>query len=158
MTVTATPQLTPAVGTGKPITVTIPAGGASLVRWNLQRARQRGYTQMDRPRTLGRRQGQRHGDREPAGRPGRAGRGLGREPLACRRRQSPTIAAPAGALPGGWVDVALSDTLAPGLEGVRRYMTYYPYNCFEQQLSRLVAIGDKGAWTGAGGGDPDLSR
>ncbi len=26
-------------------------------------------------------------------------------------------------------------------------MGYYPYNCFEQQLSRLVAIGDKGAWT-----------
>src|SRR3546814_671897 len=45
------------------------------------------------------------------------------------------IAIPAGALPGGTVDIALADTLAPPLTGVRDYMSAYPYTCFEQQRS-----------------------
>ncbi len=63
MTVTATPQLTPSVRTGKPLTVTIPAGRCLARALESARARQRGRSQMDRPRTLGRRQGQRHGHR-----------------------------------------------------------------------------------------------
>jgi hypothetical protein len=40
------------------------------------------------------------------------------------------------------------------LQGVRDYMTAYPYNCFEQQLSRAVATGDAGAWTRLAGEMP----
>src|SRR3546814_13891720 len=56
------------------------------------------------------------------------------------------IAPPAGSLPGGYVDIALSDTLAPPLAGVRDYMAIYPYDCFDQQTSRAVALGDIGRW------------
>ncbi len=57
------------------------------------------------------------------------------------------VGAPAGALPGrGGVTVQLNDTLAPPLAGVRDYMTRYPFNCFEQQLSRIVALGDTAGW------------
>src|SRR3546814_19606108 len=48
------------------------------------------------------------------------------------------IAPPAGALPGGYVDLPLSDTLAPPPAGVRDYMATYPYHCFEQQPSPAV--------------------
>src|SRR3546814_10682153 len=43
MTVTATPSLLPAVATGQPLTVTIPAGGAVPISWT-----------MTAPETLGR--------------------------------------------------------------------------------------------------------
>ncbi|MBB5687614.1 alpha-2-macroglobulin family protein [Sphingobium boeckii] len=57
------------------------------------------------------------------------------------------IMAPAGALPGlGSVDVRLSDTLAPPMASVRDYMARYPYNCFEQQFSRAIVLGDAAAW------------
>ena len=64
------------------------------------------------------------------------------------------IAPPAGALAGSYVDVKLSDSLAPPLAGVRAYMAAYPYNCFEQQLSRAVALGDAGAWGTLAGAIP----
>src|SRR3546814_1105744 len=64
------------------------------------------------------------------------------------------IAPPAGALPGGFVDIALSDTLAPPLAGVRDYMAIYPYDCFEQQASRAVALGDIGHWQALAGAMP----
>src|SRR3546814_1140683 len=48
------------------------------------------------------------------------------------------IAPPAGALPGGFVDIALSDTPATPLAGVRDYMAIYPSDCFEPQASRAV--------------------
>ncbi|RVU05944.1 alpha-2-macroglobulin [Novosphingobium umbonatum] len=56
------------------------------------------------------------------------------------------ITPPTGALEGGYVTVSLTDSLAAPLDGVRRYMREYPWNCFEQRLSRLVATGDGGAW------------
>jgi uncharacterized protein YfaS (alpha-2-macroglobulin family) len=37
-------------------------------------------------------------------------------------------------------------TLAGTLDGVRGYMTGYPYSCLEQQLSRAVALQDGAAW------------
>jgi uncharacterized protein YfaS (alpha-2-macroglobulin family) len=146
MTVTATPQLVPAVATGKAMTVTIPAGGATLVRWNLRAPGSEGSLKWTvRARTA---------DGKDSDMVTASQQVVPAVPVEVWAASlwrvgegNPTIAAPAGALPGGWVDVALSDTLAPGLEGVRNYMSYYPYNCFEQQLSRLVAIGDKGAWT-----------
>jgi hypothetical protein len=54
---------------------------------------------------------------------------------------------PAGALPGrGGLDVALSRTLGGALPGVKAYMSAYPYDCIEQQLSRAVALGDRTQW------------
>jgi uncharacterized protein YfaS (alpha-2-macroglobulin family) len=146
MQVTATPKIEPAVANGKPLTVNIPAGSAAIVRWNLHAPASPGtlrWTVTARSAdgkdsdTLTATQ-----DVAPAvpvevwaAGLYRVGQGAG-----------PVITWPAGALPGGWVSVALSDTLAPSLVGVRGYMTAYPYNCFEQRLSRIVATGDNGAW------------
>jgi hypothetical protein len=58
------------------------------------------------------------------------------------------VAPPPGALPGrGSIEVALSDSPAPSLAGVRAYMRYYPYGCFEQRLSKAVALDDRQAWS-----------
>jgi uncharacterized protein YfaS (alpha-2-macroglobulin family) len=57
------------------------------------------------------------------------------------------LASPAGALPGrGRVEVRLTTSPAPALEGVREYMRWYPYGCFEQRLSKIVALDDREAW------------
>ncbi|MFX7776664.1 hypothetical protein ABTJ98_21765, partial [Acinetobacter baumannii] len=42
----------------------------------------------------------------------------------------------------------------PPLEGVRDFMRRYPYDCFEQRLSRIVALGDTGGWTALAGDLP----
>lgn len=147
MQVTANVELTPRVATGRPLTVTIPAGGALPVAWNL--------TAPSGSGTLRWRVAAQSADGgaadaitvEQAVVPAvpvetwaatiaRVGEGGGTIP----------VAAPAGALPGGWVEVRLADTLAPPLAGVREYMAAYPYGCFEQRLSQAVALGDAGAW------------
>ncbi|MEY4270975.1 MAG: hypothetical protein RLZZ58_2191, partial [Pseudomonadota bacterium] len=56
------------------------------------------------------------------------------------------VAPPEGALAGASVDIRLSDSLAPPLSGVRDYMAIYPYNCFEQRLSRIVVADDVAGW------------
>jgi uncharacterized protein YfaS (alpha-2-macroglobulin family) len=147
MTVTATVDVFPRVATGNPITVTVPAGGAVPIAWRL--------TAPDGPTSLRWQVSARTADGRAADRVtvtqdivpavpvetwaatlARVGEGT-----------SIAIAPPAGALPGrGSVDILLSDTLAPPLEGVRRYMTDYPYNCFEQRLSRIVVLGDLAGW------------
>ena len=147
MTVTATVDLQPRIAVGRPITVTIPAGGAAPVAWNLT---------------------------APEGVPGlrwqvsaRTADGKAADRLTVTQDVVPAIpvetwasalsrvgdggslliAPPAGALPGrGSVDVRLDDTLAPPLAGVRSYMSDYPYNCFEQRLSRIVVLGDQAGW------------
>jgi len=147
MTVTATPRLEPAVARGGPLTVTIAPGSAAQVRWTLYAPGAAGQLKwtVDARSADGK-------DRDSvvamqdivpavpvevwAASLWRVGEGSG-----------PVIGIPAGALPGGWVSVALSDTLAPPLDGVRTYMAGYPYNCFEQRVSRIVATGDTGAWT-----------
>ncbi len=54
---------------------------------------------------------------------------------------------PSGAIPGrGGVSVALRPTLAGSLEGVREYMTRYPYSCLEQRISKAVALRDAVRW------------
>ena len=56
-------------------------------------------------------------------------------------------ARPAGAISGrGGVQVALRAHLSDGLEGVREFMNHYSYICFEQQLSRAVALEDERLW------------
>ena len=56
-------------------------------------------------------------------------------------------AQPKGALPGrGGLEVALRARLGDGLDGVREYMSLYRYNCFEQSVSRAVALRDRELW------------
>ncbi len=147
MTVTATVNVAPSVAKGPPLTVTIPAGGAVPVTWNL--AAPAGIGKLDWKVEA------------------RSADGKAIDRLAASQEVIPAVpvevwaatlarvgngvpipvAAPRGALPGfGFVDVKLSDTLAPPLSGVRSYMGDYPYNCFEQRLSRAVVMGDTGAW------------
>ncbi len=146
MKITAEPQLEPAVAAVQPQTISLPAGGAGQVRWSL--------------------------DAPPA--PGvlkwtvkaRSNDGKASDSLTATQEiipavpvevwaasllrvgdPAPVIAAPQGALPGGYVTVDLSDTLAAPLGGVREYMTAYPYDCFEQRLSKIVVSGDSASWT-----------
>jgi hypothetical protein len=59
------------------------------------------------------------------------------------------IERPADALPNsGGLVVAWSRTLTGSLEGVKKYMTEYPYDCLEQRVSRAVTLGDKALWAG----------
>ncbi len=153
MQVTATVKVNPSVAVGKPLTVTIPAGGAVPVTWNLPTPV--GVTKLDWTVEAKSSDGKvdvlsASQDVVPsvpvevwAATLTRVGAGT-----------SIPIAPPNGALAGGYVDVKLSDSLAPPLAGVRAYMTAYPYNCFEQQLSRAVALGDPGSWGGLAGAIP----
>ena len=147
MTVTAKVKITPAVATGEPLTVTIPAGGSAPVTWNL--------TAPDGVASL-------NWEVEAKASTGKASDSVTVSQAVIPAVPIETWAAtlvrvgdntsipimpPAGALPGlGYVDVNLSDTLAPPLVGVRDYMTRYPYGCFEQQTSRFVVLGDGAGW------------
>ena len=155
MRVTASVDVQPRVAQGRPLTVTIPAGGAVPVAWNL--------TAPDGSPSLRWQVSARTAD-------GKASDRLSVsqdvvplvpvEPWAATLAHvgegtSIPITAPAGALPGrGSVDIRLSETLAPPLAGVRRFMALYPYTCFEQRLSRLVALGDRDGWTALAGEIP----
>ena len=147
MTVTARVTLAPGIAIGRPLTVTVPGGGAVPVMWNL---------------------------RVPEGLSGlrwqveaRSADGKAADRISVDQQVAPAVpveswaatlarvgeggiipvAAPAGALPGrGGVSIALSDTLAPPLDGIQSYMRDYPYNCLEQQLSRIVVLGDAAGW------------
>src|SRR5690606_31640712 len=56
-------------------------------------------------------------------------------------------ARPGDALPGrGGVQVTLRPRLGDGLAGVREFMANYPYTCYEQRVSRAVALGDGALW------------
>ena len=58
-----------------------------------------------------------------------------------------TVQRPQDAIPGkGGVRTTLSPRLGGSLEGVRDYMTQYPYSCFEQRTSKAVALGDTAMW------------
>lgn len=147
MTVTANVALEPQIAKGNPITVTIPAGGAAPIAWNLTAPAQGGQLKwtvsakssdgkaVDKMTTVQ--------DVVPA---------VPTEVWAATLARvgpntSIAITPPKGALPGfGVVDIKLDDSLAPPLEGVRRFMAAYPYDCFEQRLSRIVALGDSAGW------------
>lgn len=58
------------------------------------------------------------------------------------------VARPADAVPGGGIEVSLSPRLAGSLAGVRDYMAAYPYPCFEQQLSKAIALGNRQRFDG----------
>jgi uncharacterized protein YfaS (alpha-2-macroglobulin family) len=145
MDVTATAKVTPAVAGVSPQKLTIPAGGAVPVTWNVvapEGAPQlaweievRGGKAVDRIALVQ--------DIKPAVPTEIWAATL----LRVGDQTSVPLQAPDGALPGqGYVDVKLSDTLAPPLAGVRDYMRDYPYSCFEQQTSRIVALDDRARW------------
>lgn len=154
MTVTANATLSPAVATAPPLTVTIPAGGAVPVSWSVVAPDTAGPIEW----TV-----------DAASKDGKA-----RDRLVFQQIVEPAvpietwaaslfrvgpdtslpIGVPEGALPGGYVDIALAGTLAPPLSGVRDYMGVYPYNCFEQSTSRAVALNDVGRWQALAGAMP----
>jgi len=147
MKVTATATLQPLVARGSPLTVDIPAGGASQVRWNLKAPS--GIDKLHWTVVA------------------RSADGRATDRIAIDEQVVPAVpeeiwsatlmrvgsgaslmvGAPAGALPGrGGIDIALAATPAPPLTGVRAYMLAYPYGCFEQRLSKAVALDDRAAW------------
>ena len=147
MTVTANAAVSPRVATAPPLTVTIPAGGAVPVTWHLTAPA--GIEKLDWTVTA------RAADGRAADRLTVSQAIVPAVPTetwaATLARVGPdtriSLSAPVGALPGrGDVRVRLSAGLEPPLEGVRRYMLAYPYECFEQRLSRAIATGDSGAW------------
>lgn len=154
MEVTATATLSPAVATAPPLTVTIPAGGAVPISWQMTAPDLVGPIEWTVEASA---KGGKSRDRlvfqqvvEPA---------VPVETWAASLfRVGPDtslpIGIPEGALTGGYIDIALAGTLAPPLSGVRDYMGVYPYNCFEQSTSRAVALGDVGRWQALAGAIP----
>jgi hypothetical protein len=145
MSVTASAELDPGPAPGGAQTVTVPAGGAVPVTWRI--------TVPDNVDVLRWTVSARTSD-------GRSDKVRVEEQVvpavpvetwaATFFRVGPapfTVAPPPGALAGrGSIDVALSDSPSPSLAGVRAYMRVYPYDCFEQRLSRAVALDDRAAW------------
>ncbi|NYD88649.1 alpha-2-macroglobulin family protein [Sphingomonas melonis] len=154
MTVTAAVEVSPRIAQGKPLTVTIPAGGAVPVAWNLTAPPASGTLRWQ---VTARSKDGKAVDTITASQEVITAVPVETWAAALTRVADTTlpVAPPAGAIPGrGSVDIQLTDTLAPPLTGVRRYMTDYPYNCFEQQLSRIVALGDTRGWTTLAGAIP----
>jgi uncharacterized protein YfaS (alpha-2-macroglobulin family) len=155
ITVTAAPTVIGAALRFPPLTVTIRAGAAGRVSWDLAAPAVPGTLQWTVSAHAA--DGKAHDtvtvrqDVAPAvpveawaatllrvGAPG--------TPLA--------IAPPAGALPGGFVGIDFADTLAAPLDGVRTYMAAYPFDCFEQRLSRIIVMGDSAGWNTLAGALP----
>ncbi|MCP3730455.1 MG2 domain-containing protein [Sphingomonas sp. MG17] len=155
MKVTASVELSPKVAEGRDLTVEIPAGGAVPIAWNLTAPQ--GFDKLQWKVTA------------------KDASGKAADAITVSQEIAPavpvetwaaslvrvgeggpvTIAPPAGALPGlGNVTVQLTDTLSPPLQGVRDYMSAYPYGCFEQRTSKAVALGDTGAWNRLAGEMP----
>ena len=146
MNVTASASLQPAITALKPVTVTIPPGGAVPVTWpltipeGLERLR---WVVDARDRRGSSDRVQIDQEVAPA---------VPEEVWAASFLRAATgarfpVATPANALPGrGGIDVALTASPAPSLTGVRAYMAAYPYGCFEQRLSKAVALDDRDAW------------
>ncbi|MGH8065828.1 MAG: alpha-2-macroglobulin family protein [Candidatus Entotheonellia bacterium] len=54
---------------------------------------------------------------------------------------------PIDALPDrGGVHLLVRSSIVEGLDGMREWMRRYPYSCLEQQMSRAVALRDRGQW------------
>ena len=151
MTVTAAPTLTPAVATGDPLTVTIPAGGAVPVSWTMTAPANAGPISWSVTATS--KDGKAR-DRlvvEQTVEPAVPVTTWAATLMPVSANSSLPVAPPKGAQGGGSVDIRLSPTVAPPLAGVRDYMAAYPWNCFEQQLSRAVALGDTARWQALAG-------
>ena len=147
MEVVASAEVDPAVTSPAPQTVTVPAGGAAPVTWLL--------TAPEHVDALKWTVSVRSADGKSTDRIQVDEQVVPAVPemtwaaTFLRIGSAPfPIAPPAGALPGrGSVDIAFTDSPAPALQGVRDYMRWYPYGCFEQRLSKLIALDDEAAWT-----------
>src|SRR6185437_6280398 len=54
---------------------------------------------------------------------------------------------PHDAIPGrGGLEVTLQPRLEGSLDGVREYMSYYPYACLEQRVSKAIALQSREQW------------
>ena len=155
MTVTANVDLTPRIASGKPITVTIPAGGAVPVAWNLTAPDTQGAVSWH---VSARSEDGKASDQVTVSQsivPVFPVEVWAATLARIGTNSSIAIAPPAGALAGrGVVDIRLDDNLAPPLAGVRAFMAAYPYDCFEQRLSRIVALGDGPGWARLAGDIP----
>lgn len=147
MRVTARIAADPAIMKGPPITVSLPAGGAKSVTWWLTAP-----TGLDK---LGWTVTARSADGRASDRVSVAQTIVPAVPVdvwaATLLRVGPQslvpMTPPTGALAGrGGVEVRLTDSIAPPLDGVRRYMRDYLFNCFEQRLSKAIVAGDMAAW------------
>jgi len=154
MTVTADVALTPAVAKGHTLKVTIPAGGAVPVAWNLP-VPNVGDTANLRWQVTARSSDGKATDKLTVGQqiiPAVPVDVWASALVRVEAASSIPIAPPAGAIAGrGVVDIRLNDTLAPPLAGVRAFMAAYPYTCLEQRLSRAIALGDTGSWAALAG-------
>ncbi|MDF2493776.1 Ig-like domain-containing alpha-2-macroglobulin family protein [Sphingomonas sp.] len=148
MTVTANVDVFPRVAAGRPLTVTIPAGGAKAVAWNLTAPE--GHDRL-RWQVSARSTDGRASDRLTVTQDVVPAVPVEIWAATLARVGGDTqipITPPAGALPGrGNLTIRLDDSLAPPLQGVRDYMAAYPYQCFEQRLSRIVVLGDGPGWS-----------
>jgi uncharacterized protein YfaS (alpha-2-macroglobulin family) len=156
MTVTANVDLSPKVATGHTLKVTIPAGGAVPIAWNLL-APDVADTANLRWHVAVRSANGRASDQVTVSQ--QIAPAVPTEVWAATLARvgdaSIPIAPPMGAIAGrGIVDIRLDDSLAPPLAGVRAFMTAYPYDCFEQRLSRIVALGDSAGWLALAGDIP----
>nr|WP_047167447.1 MG2 domain-containing protein [Sphingomonas sp. Y57] len=149
MTVTARVAANPSIVKGPPLTVSLPAGGAKSVTWWLTAP-----AGLDK---LGWTVTARSADGRSSDRLTVAQMIVPAVPVdiwaATLLRVGPQslvpLTPPMGALPGrGGIEVRLSDSIAPPLDGVRRYMRDYLFNCFEQRLSKAIVAGDIAAWNG----------
>ncbi|HMI18831.1 MAG TPA: MG2 domain-containing protein [Sphingomonas sp.] len=147
MKVTANVTLAPAIARGASLTVTIPAGGAAPVTWRLTAPL--GLDKLHWTVTA------RSADGHASDRMAIDEQVVPAVPeqvwaatlLHVGPSSSIPVGPPPGALPGrGGIDVALMASPAPPLTGVRAYMLAYPYGCFEQRLSKAVALDDRAAW------------
>jgi len=146
MNVTASAELEPGPAPGGPQTVAIPAGGAVPVTWRL--------TAPENVGSLRWTVSVRSSDGRSVDKIQVEEQVVPAVPVetwaATFLRIGPApfpVAPPAGAIPGrGSIEVALSDSPSPSLGGVRSYMLHYPYGCFEQRLSKAVALDDRQAW------------
>lgn len=147
MTVTAKVDLQPAVASGGPLTVTIPAGSAVPVTWRLiaPEGVDKLHWTVSARSSDGRSTDRIAVDEQVV--PAVPEDVWGATYLRIGNGASVAVARPPGALPGrGGIEVALAASPAPPLNGVRAYMLAYPFSCFEQRLSKAVALDDRKAW------------
>jgi uncharacterized protein YfaS (alpha-2-macroglobulin family) len=144
--VTATAEVTPLGAALKPQTVMVPAGGAVPVAWRVTAPETDALHWTVTARVNGGPASDRIVVDEQVVPP------VPEETWAATfLRLSPNLRVPVGppegALPGrGGIEVALTASPAPSLTAVRAYMAAYPYGCFEQRLSKAIALDDHEAW------------
>jgi uncharacterized protein YfaS (alpha-2-macroglobulin family) len=147
MRVTAAAAVDPAVVRGRPLTVTLPPGGAQSVTWWLNAP-----ANLDKLSwtVTARSSDGRSSDRLTVGQsvaPAVPTDVWAATLLHVGPQSLVNLTPPAGALPGrGGIEVRLTDSLTPPLDGVLRYMRDYPLDCIEQRTSKAIVADDAAVW------------